>query len=168
MSSERASFAGRRISLQSQTEELAPNRKKSCKCRETMIWRTTPLTSENSAFKFWDFTDCRTSNSSKNRISFAAFTCRSATCTSSRSALGGRVVAERPGQQSQRWCRLYCTVGYSDSKNPSTSQHTGEPSAGIFIVFLQSLCGHRKFCILPSASHVSRNITLSLSWAHMT
>jgi hypothetical protein len=27
MSSERASFAGRRISLQSQTEELAPNRK---------------------------------------------------------------------------------------------------------------------------------------------
>jgi hypothetical protein len=29
VSSERASFAGRRISLQSQTEELAPNRKKS-------------------------------------------------------------------------------------------------------------------------------------------
>jgi hypothetical protein len=41
----RASLAGR-ISLQSQTEELAPNRKKSSKCRETTIWRTTDLYAE--------------------------------------------------------------------------------------------------------------------------
>jgi hypothetical protein len=34
-----------------QIEELAPSRKKSCKCRETTIWRTTTLSTQRSHFK---------------------------------------------------------------------------------------------------------------------